>query len=267
VRVAEEARLSDSWPYLTLFAAGSFAGVLNVVAGGGSFLTLPLLIFLGLPPTVANGTNRVAILMQNTGSVWSFHRHGLLRRGWIVLAAVPATGGAVLGTLAALRVGDASFRKILAGLMVAVSLWALWDPLGTRRPDRGPGPELHSRPELGGGRHAAVILGFFLVGIYSGFVQAGAGFLILAVTALAGLDLVRANALKATIVLVFTPLALGLFVAAGKVNWAMGAALGCGNLLGGLVGVRLTVVRGHRWVQRVVTVAIVAFAIKLWIAP
>jgi len=99
--------------YFLLFGVGSVAGVLNVVAGGGSFLTLPVLIFLGLPPTVANGTNRVAVALQNVGAVWSFRRHGMIDWGSLLWAAVPATFGAILGTWAALWVGDELFQKIL----------------------------------------------------------------------------------------------------------------------------------------------------------
>ena len=86
----------DWWEYAALFAVGAVAGALNVIAGGGSFLTLPLMIFLGLPPTVANGTNRVAILVQNVGAVWGFHRHRVVEWRWLGMAAPPAIIGAVL---------------------------------------------------------------------------------------------------------------------------------------------------------------------------
>jgi uncharacterized membrane protein YfcA len=112
-----------------------------------------------------------------------------------------------------------------------------------------------------------IVAGFFVVGVYGGFVQAGVGFLILAVTTLAGLDLVRGNALKVLLVLTYIPVTLLLFGLSGKVAWGMGLALAAGNLLGGLAGVRLTVLKGHLWVKRIVTAAIVAFAIKLWLAP
>ena len=79
--------------YLALFAAGCVAGTLNVIAGGGSFLTLPVLIFLGLPAGIANATNRVAIFLQNVGAVWSFQRFGVLDTRSLLWAAVPATTG------------------------------------------------------------------------------------------------------------------------------------------------------------------------------
>lgn len=238
-------------------AVGVVAGALNVVAGGGSFLTLPVLIFLGLPPTVANGTNRIAILVQNVGAAAGFHRHRLIGGRLLARAAVPALAGAALGTWMAVEVGDETFRKLLAAIMVVVSLYAVWDPGGTVE---GDGRVSRLGP-------VTYPLAFFGIGLYGGFVQAGVGFLILAATTLAGLDLVRGNALKVALILTFTPLALAIFAWGDKIHWGMGAALACGNLVGGLVGVRWTVLRGHAWVKRVVTVAVIAFAILLWVAP
>jgi uncharacterized membrane protein YfcA len=240
--------------YILLFVVGVVAGTLNVVAGGGSFLTLPLLIFLGLSPGVANGTNRVGILVQNVGAVWGFRREGLLagwKQAWVGL---PAAAGAALGVWAALEIGDEAFRKLLAFLMVALSLFALWDPLGSRGSGRG---VAHPAPLLA--------LGFFLAGVYGGFVQAGVGFLILAVTTLAGLDLVRGNAIKVLCILIFTALALCLFAWQGRVQWPIGLVLGAGTLLGGQIGVRLTVLKGHRWLRGVVTATILVFAVRLWL--
>ena len=261
--------MSDPVAYLLLFAAGSVAGTINVLAGGGSFLTLPLLIFLGLPPTVANGTNRIAILVQNVGAVWSFNRHGVMDWSWIRSAALPALAGAGLGTWAAIRIGDASFQRVLATLMIVFAVVMLLDPLRNRirrgaADAVGQAAETETPARLSGVAFSAT---FFGVGVYGGFVQAGVGFFILALAMLAGFDLVRGNALKVLVVLVFTPLALVLFAMAGKVDWGMGIALAGGNLLGGLIGTHLTVLKGHAWVKRVVVVMIVVFALKLWIAP
>jgi len=253
--------------YFGLFAVGLVAGTLNVVAGGGSFLTLPLLIFFGLSPSVANGTNRVGILFQNLGAVAGFHRHGVLDWRGAVSAAVPATIGAAFGTGVALVVEDDSFKKVLAILMVTISLWTLIDPL--KAITAYSAQSLAERERMGkGGRvhRLSLFVAFFAVGAYGGFVQAGAGFLILAVTSMAGFDLVRGNAIKVTIVLLFTTLSLAIFAANGKVEWLPGLALAGGTLLGGQVGVRLTVLKGDRWVKMVVTGAVIVFAIKLWFA-
>lgn len=240
-----------------LFLAGSAAGTLNVLAGGGSLLTVPVLIFLGLPPTVANGTNRVAILAQNIGASWSFHRKGKLDPRWLRAALAPTLAGAILGAWAATRVSDDQFQRALAIAMIGMAVWMI-----VRRPGAGadeaapvPAPP-SSRPLL----HLA----WFAVGLYGGFIQAGLGFVILAVVSAAGLDLVRGNALKVTLVLAFTPFALLVFALDGLVDWRFGAALALGNLAGGQVGVHLTVLKGQAWVRHVVVVSVVAFAIRLW---
>jgi len=245
----------SSWPGLAvLFLAGAVAGVLNVVAGGGSFLTLPILLYLGLPATMANATNRVGILFQNIGAVASFRRHGVLEIRWAVRVAVPAVAGAVLGVFLALRTPETGFRRILATLMIVITLWTLWDPLRRRR--RG-GPVLPAGGFLLG-------TGFFLAGVYGGFVQAGVGFLILVLTTLTGFDLVRGNAVKVLCILPFTLVALGIFASQGQVAWLQGLVLAAGTVLGGQVGVRLAVVKGHRWLRGVVTGAILLMAIHLW---
>lgn len=239
--------------YLLLAAVGVVSGILNVLAGGGSFLTLPVLIFVGLPPTLANGTNRVGILLQNVQAVAGFERHRVLDWRFAVRAAVPGLAGAGLGTWAALHVGDEAFRRILALLMVVAALGALLNP---RRPAAAT-----ARPRGG----LALGLGFFLVGLYGGFVQAGVGFLVLTLTSLAGLDLVRGNAVKVLFILLLTVLSLSIFAWASQVDWAMGLALGLGAALGAEIGVRLTVLKGHRWVRRVVMVTLVVFAVRLWL--
>ncbi|MFV1986088.1 MAG: sulfite exporter TauE/SafE family protein [Gemmatimonadota bacterium] len=242
---------------VVLFVAGTIAGTLNVIAGGGSLLILPLLIFLGLPAGVANGTNRVAILVQNVGAVWSFNRHGMIDWGWVRIAALPALFGGAAGAWLAIRIDDLAFQRVLAVLMVVIALWTVWNPLGGRTVG-----QTLSAAETRWGR-VLLMVAFALIGVYGGFVQAGVGFLILAVITLGGLDLVRGNALKVLLVLGYTPLSLALFALDGKVDWAYGAALAAGNLLGAFVGVRVAVLRGHVWIKRVVTVTVLAFAIRL----
>ena len=236
-----------------LAGLGVVTGALNVVAGGGSFLTLPVLILLGLPATTANGTNRVGILAQNIGGVMGFHRYRVLGWRWALLASIPVILGAGLGTWAALVISDAAFRRLLALLMVPMSLWTLLAPT----PDGEAAPQPRSLS-------TGLWLGFFVVGIYGGFVQAGMGFLLLALTRAAGLDLVRGNAVKVLCILLLTLLALPAFAWHDAVNWRLGLALGAGSLVGGGLGARLTVRRGNRFVRVVVSGAILVFAVLIW---
>lgn len=241
---------------LLLFGVGIFAGVVNVIAGGGSFLTVPVLIFLGLPATVANGTNRLAIITQNVGAVWSFQKKGLISGAWLRMAAPPAVVGAFIGTFGAVVIGDLAFQRALAVMMISLTAWTLWKPLPKAAGHEG------SQPPTGG-RRLAYVVGFFVVGLYGGFIQAGVGFIMLALTSAGGLDLIRGNAVKVTLALLFTPLTVVVFALYGKVDWPMAIALAAGNWVGGLFGVHLQVLKGHAWVRNVVTAAIIVFAVRL----
>jgi uncharacterized membrane protein YfcA len=238
---------------LGLVAVGFVSSALNVVAGGGSFLVLPALIFLGLPAREANATNRVGVVAQNVGAVWGFHRHGVLDWRWALAVTVPGLLGAAVGATLALRVADKDLQRFLALMMVAMTLWTLIAPR-TRSSTAAHAPA----------RTWQVYAFSVLVGLYAGFVQAGVGFLFLALTTLAGLDLVRGNAAKVLSMLCQTLLSLVIFAASGVVHWPEGIALALGSLAGSLVGVHLTVLKGQRWLERVVAVTVIGFAIRLW---
>jgi uncharacterized membrane protein YfcA len=241
--------------YAALFVIGFVAAVINVLAAGGSFLTLPLLLFLGLPASIANGTNRVGVLAQNISAVVGFHRHRVLPVSWALTVSVPAMIGASLGVWAALNVPDIAFRRILSIVMLAMTLGTL-----LHKSLKGDAAAEPRSP-----RHWSMVAGFFVTGLYGGFLQAGVGFLALAMTSLAGLDLVRGNAVKVLTVMLLTLLSLVVFASTGNVDWPAGVALALGNLLGGIVGVRVAVLKGHKWLEHVVTVVIVVFAVMLWV--
>jgi uncharacterized protein len=244
----------DAWTSsLLLFVVGLVAATVNVVAGGGSFLTLPVLIFLGLPASVANATNRVGVVTQTMTTAVAFHGYGLLPRHLLWRASLPASIGAFFGAWAALQVGDLAFRRLLAACMLGLTLLTFWHrtPTPANPALTPPSPPAWLPPA------------FFCVGLYGGFIQAGVGFLVLAITNVLRIDLVRANALKNTVVLPLTVISLALFASQGAVDWPLGLALGAGNMVGGLLGVRLAVAAGHHWLQHIVTVTIVALAIAL----
>ena len=235
--------------------AGTVAGALNVIAGGGSFLILPLLLFFGLPSALANGTNRVGVMSQNIAGVLGFHRHGAFDWAWALKASIPAIAGSALGVWAALAVPDFAFRRILSVAMVVVTVWSLLSQ------GRKPVAAQDLKPPT----HWFVITGFFVVGVYDGFIQAGVGFLVLAITSAAGMDLVRGNAVKMLSVMLLTLLSLVVFAGAGQIDWPRGLALAVGNWGGAVIGVRMAVLMGHKWLQQVVTATVILFAILLWL--
>ncbi|MFQ5611799.1 MAG: sulfite exporter TauE/SafE family protein [Anaerolineae bacterium] len=241
--------------YLAIIGSGFIAGFINTLAGSGSLVTLPLLIFIGLPANVANGTNRVAILLQNVVGVSSFRRQKMLNlRGGLMLAA-PAVVGSIIGAQIAVNLNEAIMRRTI-GVLMAVMLAVI-----LIRPRRW----LEGRPEGSGGRPGwSQLLIFFLVGAYGGFIQAGVGIFLLAGLVLsAGYDLVRANAVKVLIILCFTVFALAVFVLNRQVQWTVGLILAIGNMLGAWVAARIAVKRGAVFVRWLLIAVVAVSAARL----
>lgn len=242
-----------------LALAGLVAGVLNTLAGGGSLLVVPMLIFAGLPETTANGTSRIALVFQNATAVTSYARAGQL--DWRAAARVlpPLLVGAGLGAYAGASLADELFRDILAWVMLAVALLVIFDP--QRRMRREVVGAEDSRRRLGRWQLWLVFVG---VGAFGGMIQAGVGFLVLgALTLLAGMDLVRANALKVLLILAYTPLALGMFVLEGKVDWLLGLMVAGGQALGGWLGAAAAIERGEPLIRAFLAAAVVLTALHL----
>ena len=246
----------DTYPLrlAALFVVGILSGFINTVAGGGSFLTLPLLIFMGLPSAVANGTNRLGIFLQSLAGVGKFHSHGVFPWRFSLIVSVPAVAGALLGAHWAVGMGDAAFKRWLALFMVAMTFVSLYKPKG--------GMTLTAE-NYSPGRWAAIVAAFFVIGLYGGFIQAGVGFLLLAGMALTGHDLVRGNAIKVFVVMVFTLFALMVFIVNGKIDYGLGVILGVGNVLGARLGASASVRGGNVFIRRFVTVMMLVFAVKL----
>ncbi len=239
-----------------LAAVGFVSGFLNILAGGGSLLTLPMLIFIGLPATEANATNRVGVLFQNVAAITSFRRQGVLPLRLALICTAPSLAGAWLGATWAVEIDDRTFERLLAFIMLGVLIFTVVDPMKHRRTEQ---------PHFTPVRMALLLVFFFFIGIYGGFVQAGVGFLIIPALMAFGLDLVRINAVKIVVILLFTLPALAVFVYHDQVVWALGFALAAGNASGGWIASRMAVKKGHDWIRKVVTATVIVFAVKLLI--
>lgn len=237
---------------LILAAAGIAAGVINTIAGGGSFLTLPLLMGLGLPAGTANGTLRIAVLFQNVTATLTFHRQGVREYPALWRLAPPMCAGALAGSWLATQVPDDTLRRVIGGILLAWALLLIARPGGwTDAPDTP--------------RRAGVwaVLGSLGIGLYGGFLQAGVGFPILAMLVSGlGFGPVRANAVKVSLVLAYTCLAVPVFAHAGQIAWREGVTLALAAALGGWLGTRWQLKSGAklvRWVV-IVTVLVSGFA-------
>jgi len=240
----------------SLILIGFIAGGINTMAGGGSLLTLPILIFLGLPPNIANGTNRIAILFQNIFTTAGFKSKGIITFPFSIYLGISALIGSIIGAQIAIDIKGDTFNKILAIIMVVIVIYMVFKPKTTA----GSIIEKTSGKRL----WLSVIL-FFFVGIYGGFIQAGVGFIILLVlSSVNNLSLVKSNAVKVTVVLIYTIASVGVFIYNDKINWEMGLTLAIGNSIGGWVASRWSVSKGDGLVRKFLIVMVVIMAIKLW---
>ena len=231
---------------LLLAGGGLVAGVVNTLAGGGSLLTVPLLGFVGLPGSLANGTNRVGVLLQNGVASWGFWREGVsgVRTALPLLA--PVATGALLGAFTISRVSDAVFERAFGVVMLVLLV-----PMLRARPAGPARAPLAALPRT---------LLFFGIGAFGGAFQAGVGILLLYALSAGGEDLVRGNAAKVVLNFCFSLLVLPIFVSAQQVALPEALALGSGFVAGGLAGPRLAVRGGERVIRPVLACAVVALA-------
>ncbi|MBN1271174.1 MAG: sulfite exporter TauE/SafE family protein [Candidatus Aminicenantes bacterium] len=239
---------------ILLFAIGAVAGFINVNAGGGSTLTLPALIFLGLEGSLANGTNRVAIFIQNIFAVTSFKKsnvHGFKESLIYSLFTLP---GAVSGALLATRVSHTAFQRILGGVL----LFVVFSMFISRGYKKGNKTTRHPKSWL-------IYPALFGIGFYGGFVQAGVGFLFMAALYhLLRIDLVTVNMHKVFIILIYTLPTLFIFAWTGNIDLKLGLILAAGNALGGWWGARAAVKGGEKVIRIILAAAIVVMSAKLF---
>lgn len=247
--------LDGAAEHAILAGAGIATGFLNMVAGGGSLISLPVLMLLGLPADVANGTNRLAIASQSLAGTTAFQRLGRYdRRGvaWVLAASV---SGAAAGAFAATLVPASALRVVLLAVMIAMSVTILVTPsaIGVAADGATPRWDTH---------RAAGVAGLFTAGLYGGFIQAGVGFLLMAVLgAVLRYDVLGTAALKTLSTLVYAAVALAIFAAAGLVDWPVAALLAVYATIGALAGVRVAQRAPHRLLRAVAFLAALAVAV------
>lgn len=236
--------------------AGVLASIINVLAGGGGMLVLPLLMALGMPADFANGTYRLSVLTQSAAGGAAFYRGGHLpiEAAWRILA--PTVVGAAIGAYGATVTPREALKPIILVTMIAMAALIAINRR-TLIPSAGSALALRERP------HGYVLL--LAIGVYAGFIQAGVGFLLLGV--LVGLlrhDLVAANALKLVCTLAFGSIALAIFVWAGLVSWLPAIVLAVASILGALIGVRIAVRISPDALRWFVFVCVVATSLAAW---
>ncbi|TWT66471.1 hypothetical protein CA85_25660 [Allorhodopirellula solitaria] len=243
--------------YGLLMVAGFLAGIVNTVAGGGSFLTLPALMLFGLDPKTANATNRIAILCSTASAVATFRKHGHLDRALTIRLGVPTLAGVPVGALLAVYLSADAFESVFGVLFIVMAVLLMANP----------------KRFLESGQHATYPAAwqypvFFSIGIYVGFIQAGMGILLLlAMSFFTNSTLAASNAVKNSIGLVVTLTAAIVFIAYGMVDWVPGLVMAVGNVVGGVVGAQLAIKRSSRFVFIFLVIVMMATGIKLVLSP
>ena len=245
--------MAESVMWAILFAVGVASGWINVLAGGGSILSVPAMVFLGLPGPVANGTNRIGIIAQNVFAVWGFFRQGFSDFRLSASLAACAAAGAFFGANVGARLDGVWFERTLAVVMIAILIIMLTGAGQKKVNHRGEARNLVAGHVLMVG-----------AGFWGGFIQIGVGFILMPIlNRVMGLDLVRTNMHKVFIALVFSVVALAVFAAQVRIEWGLGLALAAGFALGGWLGARSTVAKGEALIKRVLYLALAAIIVKL----
>lgn len=246
----------DWFQLILIILAGFIAGFINTLAGAGSLITLPLLIFIGLPANVANGTNRISVLMQSVVGTVKFKQEKLFRWGETFEYILPSVVGAVVGANLAVTISAKAINLAVGALMVIMFFVILFD---AERWMKGSG--LFSKSK---NFRFVKVLAFFLIGVYGGFIQAGVGYLLLAGFALfSNCSLIKSNALKVLLTLVFTLFALIVFVMNDQVDYIVGVTMGLGSMVGAWLAAHLAIKKGAAFVRYFLLGTIFLFAIKL----
>jgi uncharacterized membrane protein YfcA len=247
--------------FLLVFLAAAIGGAINSIAGGGTLITFPAIVWLGVPPLSANATSTVALWPGSFGSMWAYRGELRGARTWLTWFTVPSLAGGIAGAILLLHTSEGRFDHIVPFLVLgATVLFLLQGPISRRLSknlaDEGETGEALPKPS------GWFLLGQFGVAVYGGYFGAGIGILMLAALGAMGLkNIHRMNGLKNWGAMCINAVAALTFVASGIVTWPVAIAMAAGGLTGGYGGARLALRVGQRWVRRaVVAIGFGAFA-------
>ena len=248
----------ESNEIILLLVSGVIVGIINTLGGGGSVISMALFMAMGLPVNVANGTNRIAVVLQNLSSTLTFIRKRMLDIKSGLLLSIPAIIGNILGSMVAMEVDDTTFRICLSVVLAVILVYLIFD---------------RQRPHLHTGHSLTIrwwhYIWFLIVGFYGGYIYIGLGFLILAVTIWTmKLDIITANVLKGCVIFLSTPFALAVFMINGQVDYGVGLLHGAGNIIGAVMASHWAIGWGVKFVKGFTLVVIVVSFIDLmgWIS-
>jgi uncharacterized membrane protein YfcA len=247
--------MMDWYLYPLMIIAGFAAGFINTLAGSGSIVTLPLLLYLGLPANMANATNRINVIFQNiTGSV-TFYRGRMLDIRAAAILGAPAVLGSILGAMIAVSLDEKTMRMVIGCAMVMMAILILF------KSDRW--ITEHVMAGFGKPKWWHMIL-MFVLGIYAGFIQLGVGVFILITLVMGiGFDTRHANAIKVGIILIVNLAAMVVFQGNNQINWTLGLIVAVGSMLGAWVAARYAIHWNPKWIYRLLILVVIVTAMDL----
>jgi uncharacterized membrane protein YfcA len=239
---------------IAILAVGVVVGFINIVSAGGSMLTLPMLIFFGLPSNVANGTNRIAILFQNGFALYQFQKNGHLNWKFGLLLAIPTTIASIYGARFAVNIADDTFDTLLAVFMVIFAVLLIIKP---QRYIKGKFNPKVAIPLLG--------VSFILIGLYGGALQAGVGFFIslTLLMLIPNIPMGEMHGLKTLVVTIYISVSTFVFIFNDLISWKFAIALSIGSAIGGSIGGRYASTLPDKLLEKILIIAIIFFAIVL----
>jgi hypothetical protein len=245
---------------IIIFVGGVAAGIINTIAGGGTLIAFPLLVFVGVEPIVAVATNRLAIVIQTLIASVTFKRGGVGNLKLSIMLAIPATITSILGAWIATIIDKKAFSTAVAILILMVLAIIIIDPKKRLAQfNKNPEEQMSSIT-----RNIIGIVVFFLIGLYGGFFGAGIGIMILTALFLTyDLDFLRGNGVKVVINLILSLGAVAMFAYKGKINYMLAIPLSIANGTGAYIGAKISLKGGHKWIKRVVLLVGLISVIKL----
>ncbi len=241
---------------VALIISGLFVGFINTLAGGGTIISLTVLMLFGLSPSVANGTNRVAVLIQNIVAVRNFSQQKLIDTKKGIYYGIPTLIGSILGASIVINLNEKIIEYCFGGVMLMMLFFLI----------RNPKKWLINNEELLKKPYSLkMIIIFFLIGIYGGFIHVGVGYFILMGFVFGvGFDLLRSNAMKNFLVLIYVPFTLIIFIINNQVRWDYGLIHSIGNIIGAYIASKWAIEWGANFVKWVMIVIIFLSSLQMF---
>lgn len=253
-------------PWIFLCISALLGGMVNSIAGGGTLLTFPALLWAlaGLPngSVIANATSTVALFPGSVASAWGYRQELARVKSWLVLLLAPSFVGSVVGTILVAKRDPDEFKALVPWLILGATVLFIVQPLFGKMVGR----KKEASESLSVRGKILVVLFQFTIAIYGGYFGAGIGILMLSSLSILGIqDIHDLNALKASLASAINFISVAMFIAFGLVNWKLAIPMIIAAIIGGYAGARIARKLNRNWVRFIVIgIGLTVSAYYLW---